>query len=61
MERFLRFRLAEESKSYTGAPAFRPALTISRHSGIGMSRIGPMLADYLEEVDDSAEAGWALV
>jgi len=58
MEHFLRTRLSEDS--YTKDKPFRPALTISRECGVGMDLIGLALVDYLSEVDDSTDLGWAL-
>ena len=58
MDRFLRSHYAEGFAFRT--PRFRPSITISRQCGIGISRIGESLADYLDEVDDSTELGWAL-
>ena len=58
MEHFLRSRLSEEA--YTKNKRQRPSLTISRECGAGMDKIGGELVDYLSEVDDSTDLGWAL-
>jgi len=39
---------------------FKPSLTISRQLGAGMDRIKQPLLEYLDEVDDTDEASWAL-
>lgn len=58
MEHFLRMRLS--GGIYSGENDFRPALTISRECGTGMETIGCALVEYLSDVDDSTELGWAL-
>ncbi len=58
MEHYLRTRLSEES--FSKGKSFRPALTISRECGAGMDNIGCALVNYLSEVDDSTDLGWAL-
>ncbi len=39
---------------------FKPSLTISRQLGAGLARIKQPLLEYLDEVDDTDEASWAL-
>ncbi len=58
MERFLHTRLCDAS--IPREKRFRPALTISRECGTGMDTIGSALVEYLSDVDDSTELGWAL-
>ncbi len=58
MDHFLRTRLSEET--YSKDRRLRPSLTISRECGAGAGEIGCALVDYLSEVDDSTELGWAL-
>ena len=58
MEHFLRTRLSEET--YSRDRRLRPSLTLSRECGAGTDGIGCALVDYLSEVDDSTELGWAL-
>ncbi len=58
MEHFLGARLSQEA--YSKELPFRPSLTISRECGVGMDVIGGALVDYLSDVDDSTELGWAL-
>lgn len=61
LEDFLRVRLAEEMMaSQRERNQLRPALTISREAGTRGDAIGQILAEYLEQFDESAEHGWAL-
>jgi len=58
MEKYLRTRLDQES--YSTEKRVTPSLTVSRQCGAGMDVIGCPLVDYLSEVDDSTDFGWAL-
>ena len=62
LERFLRCRLAEETSPIEATPLrIRPSLTLSRQAGARAASIGEQLVQYLDQFDETADHGWAVV
>lgn len=59
MENFLRRCRVEDSAEKCDRP--RASLTISRQCGVGLSRFGRRLLEYLDSVDSLSGSGWALI
>jgi hypothetical protein len=62
LERFLKCRLAEETSLIDVNPLrIRPSLTLSRQAGARANTIGKRLVQYLDQFDETADHGWAVV
>lgn len=62
LERFLKCRLAEEAGLFDVNPLrIRPSLTLSRQAGARANTIGRHVVQYLDQFDETADHGWAVV
>lgn len=62
LEEFLRCRLAENHPGTAAARLYdRPSIMISRQAGARAMEIGTKLVDYLDQFDETAEHGWAMI